>query len=144
MWELDHKECWALKNWCFQTVVLEKTLESPFDSKEIKAVNPKGNQPWIFIGRADVEAEAPKFGHMMQRANSLEKTQMLRKIEGRRRRGWQRMNWMDGITDSMNVSLSKLQKIVNDKKVCVLQSMGWWRVVHNLTTEEQRIHKIDN
>ena len=60
MWELGHKECWALKNWCFQIVVLEKTLESPFDSKDIKAVNPKGNQPWILIGRSDVEAEAPK------------------------------------------------------------------------------------
>ena len=78
--ELDHKEIWALKNWCFQTVVLKKTLESPLDSKEIKSVNPKGNEPWVFIRRTVAEAEAPIFGHLMQRANSLEKTQMLGKI----------------------------------------------------------------
>ena len=86
MWELDHKEIWVPKNWCFWTVVLEKTLEGPLDSKEVKPVYPKGNQSWIFIGRT------PKlwyFGHLMRRAYSLEKILMLGKTEGRRRRGWQ-------------------------------------------------------
>ena len=86
MWELDHKEGWVPKNWCFWTVVLEKTLETPLDSKEIQPVNPKGNQPWIFIGRTEAEAEAPNFGHLKQRGNSVEKTLMLGKIECRRRR----------------------------------------------------------
>ena len=96
MWELDQKETWALKNWCFWIVVLEKTLESPLDSKEIKPVNPKGNEPWIFIGRTDAEAEAPVlWSALMGRADSLEKTLMLGKNEGRRRRGQRRMRWMD-------------------------------------------------
>ena len=87
MWELDHKKSWVLKNWCFSTVVLEKTLESPLDCKEIQPVHPKGNQSWIFTGRTDTEALI--FGQLMRRPDSLEKTQMLRKIGGRRRRGWQ-------------------------------------------------------
>ena len=102
MWELDHKEGRALKNWCFWTVVLEKTLESPLDCKEIKPVNPKGNQSWIFIGRTDAEAKVPIFGHLMWRASPLKKTLMLGKIEGRKRRGWQRIRWLDGITNSMD------------------------------------------
>ena len=89
MWELKCEESWALKNWCFWTVVLEKTLDSPMDIKEIKPVNPKGNQLWIFIGRTDAEAETAVFGHLMQRANLLEKTLMLGQIEGRRTREWQ-------------------------------------------------------
>ena len=92
-WELDHKENWVLENWCFWTVVLEKTLESPLDCKEISL---KGNQSWIFTGRTDAEAEAPVLGPLMQRTDSLEKTLMLGKTEGRRRRGWQRMRWLDG------------------------------------------------
>ena len=87
MWELGYKESWTLKNQCFWTVVLEKTLESPFDSKEIQPVHPKGHQSWIFIGRADAKVELQYFGHMMRRDDSLEKTLMLGKIEGRRRRG---------------------------------------------------------
>ena len=96
MWELDHKEGWAPKNWCFWTVVLEKTLESPLDCKEIQPVHPKGNQSWIFIGRNDVEAETPILkGHLMRKTDSFEKTLTLGKIEGRRRRGRQRMRgWM--------------------------------------------------
>jgi len=89
MWELDNKEGWTLKNWCFWTVVLEKTLESPLESKEIKPIYPKGNQPWIwiFIGRTDAEAKAPILGHLMQRADSLEKTPIMGKTEGKKRRG---------------------------------------------------------
>ena len=94
MWELDHKEDWALKNWCFQTVVLEKTLESPLDSKDIKPVNPNGNQAWIFIGWTDAKVESPiYFGHLVWKANSFEKTLMLDKIESKRRKGWQRIKW---------------------------------------------------
>ena len=95
MWQLDYKESWAPKNWCFWTVLLEKTLESPLEYKEIQPVNPKGNQSWIFIGRTDVEAKLQYFGHLMWRADSFEKILMLGKIEGGRRRGQQRMDgWM--------------------------------------------------
>ena len=87
IWELDYKESWVLKNWCFWTVVLEKTLESPLDMKEIQPGHPKGNQSWIFIGRIDAKAETPIFGYLMRRTDSLEKTLLLGKIEGRRRRG---------------------------------------------------------
>ena len=88
MWELDHKEGWMPKNWCLQTLVLEKTLESPLDSRDIKPVNPKGNQPWIFIGSTGAEAEAPLLWPLMWRADSLEKTLMLGKIESTRRGEW--------------------------------------------------------
>ena len=77
MWELDHKDGWVPKNWCFQTIMLEKTLESPLDSKEMKLISPKGNQPWILIGRTDAEAGAQYCGHLMWSADSLEKTLML-------------------------------------------------------------------
>ena len=106
MWEWDHKESWVPKNWCFWTVVLEKTLESPLDCK-IKPVNPKGNQSWIFIEELMLKLKLQYFGHLMRRTDSLEKTLMLGKIKGRRR-GWQRMRWLDGITDWINMSLSKL------------------------------------
>ena len=91
MWELDYKESWETKNWCFWTLVLEKTFESPLDCKEIQPVHSEGDQSSVFIGRTDVEAETPYFGHLMRRADSFEKTLLLGKIESRRRRGRQRM-----------------------------------------------------
>ena len=100
MWELDYKQSWAPKNWRFWTVVLEKTLESPLDCKEIKPINCKGNWSWILIGRTD--AESHYFGHLMQRTDSLEKTLMLVKIESGRRMGRQRMRWLDGIANVMD------------------------------------------
>ena len=103
MWELDHKEGWASKNWCFQTVVLEKTLESSLDSKEIKPVNPKGNQLWIFIGRTDAEAEAPILWPPDAKSPLTGKDPDAGKIEGMKRRGQQRMEWLDGINDSMDI-----------------------------------------
>ena len=136
MWELDHKEGWAMKNRCFQTVVLEKTLESPLDCKEIKPVNPKGNQPWIFIGRTDAEAEAPIFGHLMKRGDSLEKTQMLGKIEGRRRRVWQRMRRLTGIVDSMNMCLSKVLETVKNRE-------AWSAAVHGIA-ESDMTEQLNN
>ena len=132
MWDLDHKEGWGLKNWCFWIVVLVKTLESPLDSREIKAVNPKGNQPWKFTGRTDAEAEAPILGHLMRRANfSLEK--MLGKTEGRKRRGWQRMSWLDTITDT--------GRLWKTGKPGILQTIELQRLGHEPPTEQQQHEK---
>ena len=98
MWELDHKETWVLKNWCFQTVMLAKTLERLLDRKEIKPVNPKGNQSWILIGRTNAEDEAPKLWPPDAKTNSLEKTLMLGKTEGRKRRLQRWDCWMASLT----------------------------------------------
>ena len=118
MWELDYKESWASKNWCFWTVVLKKTLENPLDCKEIKPVNHKGNQSWIFIGRTDAEAETPILWPPDAKNWLLGKDPHLGKTEGRQRRGWQRVRWLNGITDLMDVRLSKLQELVQGSLWC--------------------------
>ena len=113
MWDLDHKNNWGLKNGCFWTVVLEKTLEIILDCGEIQPVHPKGIQSWMFIGRTAVEAKFQYFGHLMWRADSFEKTLMLGMIAGGRRRGQQRMRWLDDITDSMDMGLVDMTEQLN-------------------------------
>ena len=135
MWELDYKESWAPKNWCVWSVNLEKTLESPLDCKEIQPVHPKGDQSWVFIGRTDAEAETPILWPPDVKTDSFEKTLMLGKIEDRRRRGLQRMRWLDGIMDSMDMSLGKLQECWWTGRSGVLWSMASQRVRHDWVTE---------
>ena len=113
---MDQKECLALKNWYFQTVVLGKTLESPLDSKEIKPVNPKRINPEYSLEGLTLKLKPQYLGHLMWTANSLEKTLMLGKIEGRRRRGWQRMRWLDGIIRQNGHEFCKFWEIVKDRR----------------------------
>ena len=132
MWGLAYKESWALKNWCFWTVALEKTLESPLGCKEIQPVHPKGDQSWIFIGRTDAEAETPILLATWWKTGSSEKTLMLGKIEGKRGKEWQRMRCLDSMADSMNMNSSQLWEIVEDRG-------AWYASVYEIPESQTRL-----
>ena len=136
--ELDHKEGWQPKNWCLQIVVLKKTPENPLDSKEINPVNPKENQPWIFMGRTDAEVEDTILWPLDMKRWLTGKDPDAGKYCRQKETGWQRMKWFDGITNSVDMKLSKLWEWRTEEPG-VLQSMGSQRVGHDLATE-QEIH----